>query len=133
MKVQLTNDEVGAAIAEWLATKGYVVRGTAIPYSQDNDTEPVGFEVEVGSPAAAGSPAQATAAPATSRITAQPAKPGAAKLVTHAGETRSLAEWARKAGLEPATLYSRLNQGMAFADAIAKPYVPRLAKARKKS
>jgi hypothetical protein len=45
----------------------------------------------------------------------------ATNLITHNGETKSLTQWARHAGLTRSTLCSRLRHGDSFADAISRP------------
>jgi hypothetical protein len=39
-------------------------------------------------------------------------------LITHNGETLNFRQWAEKTGINPSTLYGRLNRGMTFAEAI---------------
>lgn len=42
-------------------------------------------------------------------------------LITHAGESKSVAQWARGHGMPAETLRSRLKAGMPFADALRRP------------
>lgn len=43
------------------------------------------------------------------------------KMITYNGETHAVNEWARIYGMLPATLHTRLNQGMDIGEALTKP------------
>lgn len=47
------------------------------------------------------------------------------RLVTHEGETHTLAEWARMRGMSYTTLYERIKDGWEIADALNLPILPR--------
>ena len=43
------------------------------------------------------------------------------RLITHNGETMTVTEWARRTGMSPVTLGSRLDHGWSPSDAITRP------------
>jgi hypothetical protein len=46
------------------------------------------------------------------------------RTITHNGETLSLADWARRTGMQLGTLWYRLSRGVPFEDAISRPLQP---------